>query len=287
MNTAPDPRTRRGRALVRGLLLAVATGTWFAWFCIAAVVWPTSARRARLRDRAMHGWSRWVVRALGIRVVVDGALPPRTGLLVSNHVSYVDIPVLASIAPMSFLAKSEVATWPVLGFLARTVGVQFVVRSDKRGLPEAERRLHDEVQRGHAVAFFPEGTSSDGEAVLPFRPALLEQAAQQGLPVLHAAIRYTTPDGSPPARLSVAWWGDMTLLPHLSALLRLPSIEARVRFASEPVIASDRKELARALQEGVERDLAQLADDQGAGGRKSSASSRTQVRLSTSPRPRL
>lgn len=275
------------RATARALALAVLTASWFAAFVLAWAAWPTRTRRARLRDAVMHRWARQVVRVLGIRPRVDGAPPTGGGLLVANHLSYVDVLVFAAIRPVSFLAKAEVSRWPVLGWIARVVGVQFVVREDKRNLANVAARLDGEVRRGHLVLVFAEGTSSAGDDVLPFRPAMLAPAAAARMPVAHAAIRYETPAGSPPARESVCWWGDMAFVPHLRALLRLSAIEAKVRFCERAVVGDDRKALARALHAGVQRELSVLHGAHGAGGRKPSASSRSMVRLSLSPRPRL
>ncbi|MCC6785217.1 MAG: 1-acyl-sn-glycerol-3-phosphate acyltransferase [Planctomycetes bacterium] len=247
------------RTTLRVGRLALATLLWFAAFVTCAAVWPSKKRRDRLRDRVLHRWSRSVLRILCVRVQVDGEIGGGGGLLVANHLSYLDVPVFASLLPVSILSKSDVASWPVLGWLARAIGIQFVVREDKRALPLVAARLHDEVRRGHDVLFFPEGTSSSGASVLPFRPALLAPAAEARLPVRHAAIRYATPPGCPAASLAVCWWGTMTFLPHALGVLRLPWIEAHVRFGREPVRDDDRKRLAKALQTGVERDLAAMA----------------------------
>lgn len=238
-----------------GVLLAATLG-WFLVFLFCFLVWPTGTRRRHLRDWVTHRWARVVLRTLSVRLSVRGTPPVGGALLVANHLSYFDIPVLAAIRPLSFLAKSEVARWPVLGLLLRVVGVQFVVRDNLRSLPAVADRLLGEVAAGHAVLFFPEGTSSSGERVLPFRPALLEPAAVKALPVYYASLRYTTPAAGPPASTAVCWWGDMTFAPHVLALLRLPWIEAEVSFGADPVQSTDRKELAIRLHARVEAALA-------------------------------
>lgn len=240
-----------------GLLLA--TAIWFVLFVVVFLPWPSPRRRGHCRDWVVHHWSRWILRIAGVRLRVVGEVLRGGGLLVGNHLSYLDIPVLAAVRPVSFLSKAEVAHWPVLGWLARAVGVLFVQREDKRSLPQVAARLVDEVSRGHLVLFFPEGTSTSGDELLPFRPALLAPAAAAQLPVHHVALRYRTPSGAPPAREAVCWWGDTGFGPHALRLLGLPAIEAQVRFGAEPVVRADRKELARALQAAVARDLAAMA----------------------------
>jgi 1-acyl-sn-glycerol-3-phosphate acyltransferase len=117
------------------------------------------------------------------------------------------------------------------------------------------------LDAGVGVVVFPEGTSTDGSGVAPFRTPLFEHAAATGLPVHAAALAFSTPAGSPPAREAVCWWGDMELLPHLAALLRLPSIEARVSFAPEPIVDADRKRLAARLHALVGDEAARLRED--------------------------
>lgn len=227
----------------------------FAGFCAGLLVLAPMGRRLHWRDRVLSAWSRLMLRALAVRLAVHGPIPRGGCLLVANHLSYLDVLVLAAARPLSFLSKAEVAQWPLVGFMARTIGVQFIVREDKRSLPQVAARLLRECSEGHGVVFFPEGTSASGDAVLPFRAALLAPAAESGLPVHYAALRYRTAEGEPPARESVAWWGDMQFLPHLRGLLRLRCISAELHFGEAPIIASDRKQLARHLQDAVERTL--------------------------------
>jgi len=229
----------------------------FAVFCAGLLVLAPLRRRLHWRDRILSIWSRILLRVLAVRLTVVGPIPRGGCLLVANHLSYLDVLVLAAVRPLSFLSKAEVAQWPLVGFMARVIGVQFIAREDKRSLPQVAARLLRECQAGHGVVFFPEGTSASGDAVLPFRAALLAPAAATGLLVHYAAMRYRTPEGEPPAREAVAWWGDMLFLPHLRGLLRLRCIEAEVRFGAAPLVAADRKELARRLQDGVVALLAQ------------------------------
>ena len=104
------------------------------------------------------------------------------------------------------------------------------------------------MAEGEGVVLFPEGTSTRGNEVLPFKPALLSQAARTGLPVHLSCIRYETAPGDLPADLSVAWWGGMPLVPHLLPLLQLDEIEAQIHFLDDAVLESDRKRLADQLR---------------------------------------
>lgn len=234
--------------------LALATLTGAGLLALAG----SRRARARLRDRMTSLWARALARVLGLRIETQGAPPPGGVLLVANHLSYVDILLLAARLPCAFVAKSEVQGWPGIGLLCRLAGVVFVDRNRRRDSRRAASAIDEALARGRTVVLFPEATSTDGSAVLPFRSPLLEPAARGGRPVWSAALAYRTPPGSPPAATAVCWVGDDAFLPHVNALLTLPSIEGFVRFAPAPIAAADRKELARRLQERVAAEHAAL-----------------------------
>lgn len=250
-------------SVVRLCLRSVALAAWtFAMFLVCVLGAPLASLAGALwrwRARIQQLWSRGVCRILGVRFSVEGRAPRGACLLVANHLSYVDVVVLGALVPCAFVAKHEVARWPVLGLLARAGGTMFVERENKRALHGLNQRLRARLARGETLVLFPEGTSTAGGAVLPFRPALLAPAVALGAPVAYAALRYATPDGERPASEAVCWWGDMTFVAHVLALLRLPWIEARVGFGSEPIAAPDRKELAALLQSAVAARLQPLA----------------------------
>jgi 1-acyl-sn-glycerol-3-phosphate acyltransferase len=249
-------------SLARLCLRSVAFAAWtlgvFVAWALGAPLASLGGAPWRWRARSQQLWSRGLCRILGVRLVVEGRAPRGACLLVANHLSYLDVVVLGALVPCAFVAKHEVASWPVLGFLARALGTMFVERENKRALAGLNQRLGARLARGETLVLFPEGTSTAGEAVLPFRPALLAPAVALGAPVAYAALRYATPRGARPASEVVCWWGDMTFVPHLLALLRLAWIEARVAFGSEPIAAPDRKELAALLQSAVSARLQPL-----------------------------
>jgi 1-acyl-sn-glycerol-3-phosphate acyltransferase len=200
--------------------------------------------RRRFRAWLFGATSRALLALLRARVRVSGPLPEPPFLLATNHLSYVDILVLASRLPVRFVAKAEVRRWPLLGPICRGFGTIFIDRSDRRDIPRVLAEIERSLGRSEGVILFPEGTSSSGESVLPFRSPLLALPARLGLPVHAAALRYDPP--------SVAWWGATSLAPHLLGLFRLERIEAGVDFAPEPVIDHDRKRLAERLREAVQ-----------------------------------
>ncbi len=168
-------------------------------------------------------------------------------LLVSNHLGYLDILVLAAVAPVQFVAKAEVRRWPWFGWLARCGGTLFLRRDQSRSLVKVTGQLRERVANGNTIVVFPEATSTAGEAVLAFRSGLLSDAAAEGWLVQPAGLRY---EASADVRQTVCWWGEMRFLPHLWRLLGQEWIRARVKFG-RALYHWDRKELARQLHAAV------------------------------------
>ena len=222
-------------------LVILGSGALLAAGALPLAFAPRSRRR--FRERLFRATSRRLLALLRATVRVSGPPPEPPFLLATNHLSYVDILVLASRLPVRFVAKAEVRRWPLLGPICRGFGTIFIDRSDRRDIPRVLAEIERALGRGEGVILFPEGTSSSGESVLPFRSPLLALPARLGLPVHAAALRYDPP--------SVAWWGETSLAPHLLGLFHLERIEAGVDFAPEPVIDRDRKRLAERLREAV------------------------------------
>jgi 1-acyl-sn-glycerol-3-phosphate acyltransferase len=214
------------------------------------------------RARFLHAWARGARRILGVRISVTGPPPRAPFLLACNHLGYLDIVVVAARLPCRFVAKSEVAAWPGLGPLVRSMGTIFVDRDRRADLGPVIDRMAEAVTKGEGVAFFPEGTSSDGRDVLPFRPSLFEAAVRTGYPVSCAGLRYATRNGDPSPESSVAWWGDMTFGGHFWRLLGLRGIDAELRFAAPAVPGDDRKLLAAEVRARIVR--ARGAEPEGA-----------------------
>ena len=193
-------------------------------------------------------WSRGLLRILGVRVSVVGHLPAPPYLLAANHLGYLDVLVLAAELPVRFVAKSEVRRWPVWGPLAAWTGTLFLDRERARDAHRVATAVEGTLAAGEAVSIFAEGTSSPGDAVLPYRPALFEGAVASRAPVVPAALSYRTPDDPGAAREKVCWWGEMEFAPHLLALAELPSIEATLAIGSPLTPELDRKAVALAAR---------------------------------------
>ena len=252
--SAPSPFTRLLRRYLRIALLSLITGVFFAilWTVIILLL-PVPRLRRPARNGIFRLWARLCLRVIGGRLRVEGSPPRAPFLLVSNHLGYVDIPVLAACTNAWFVAKMEIRSWPLVGMLCRSVGTIFIDREASRDVLRVNRLIEDVLRDGYGVVLFPEGTSTQGFEVRRFRASLLDYAARSGMPVYAAALTYRTPPGEPAANLSVCWWGDAPLFAHAQRLFELRRFDIVVRFSPVAVSRSDRKELAARLHREVER----------------------------------
>lgn len=255
----PEPMTsvrlrghHRGRVAVRVLGTGVWSALCGAWFALGTVcLWFFPGSRRRWESACVRRWGAGIARLLGMRITVEGPPPVPPYVLVSNHLSYLDIILFASAVGPTFVSRHDLRYWPGLGTLARMAGTVFIDRARKRHAFPVMEQIRRRLGQGHGIVLFAEGTSSKGDRVYPMRSSLLEVAAREGRPVYYAAITYRTPPGEEPAFRSVCWWGDMEFAPHFLELCRLPHVEASVRFGREPIEGTDRKALAAKLRRAI------------------------------------
>lgn len=245
------------RVVLRGLALLAVLG---AGVLATLVLRPLEARLHGLYRPWTQHITVWVCRSafviLGIRHSIEGRPMTQTGAVVANHSSWLDIFTLNAAKRLYFVSKSEVAGWPGIGFLARLTGTVFINR-DPREARAQQQVFRDRLLAGHKLLFFPEGTSTDGLRVLPFKSTLFEafrtEALRDRLSLQPVSVIYTAPAGAQDARF-YGWWGDMDLAPHLlQVLAQSPQGAVRVVY-HEPVRVADfvdRKTLARALEARV------------------------------------
>lgn len=240
-----------------GGLVAVTVPLYLGWVLTRPLAWLAPRTDPALQRLWIGSWSRASLWLMGVRVRFEGELPTGPYFMVANHLSYVDIPVLLSRLDARFLAKSEIASWPVIGLLARSTGTLFIDRSRKRDLTRVLPLVRSVLDRGTGVIVFPEGTSTAGAEVERFKPSLFEVPAETGAEVRSAALHYHAPVGPLPAWQAVCWWGDAPFGPHFLDFLKQPRTEATVTFSAKTLVggsesAVDRKTLARAAQTAVE-----------------------------------
>ena len=200
------------------------------------------------RPNWMHRWCGTALRRLRISCSVVGT-PPQSGLIVSNHMTYLDIFAIGSATPCVFVSKAEVRSWPVFGTLTTIAGTVYIDRTRRSDTRNANEQIRQILSRGMRVVIFPEGTSSDGSDVLPFYPSLFEPAIECGVPITAAHISYSLEDGG--VGDDVAYWGEMTFFPHLLKLLSKSGLTATVTFAAQASTFADRKVAASEMREEV------------------------------------
>jgi lyso-ornithine lipid O-acyltransferase len=214
-------------------------------------------------------WARIMCRILGIRVVRMGDISGENGTFsVCNHISYVDIIVIAAIRPAVFVARHDMKSWPLLGWLASLAGTVYLNRKSGEALLGVMTALEEIIAHGINVVIFPEGTTSDGKTVKKFKSSLFDLPARRNLAIQPISIRYTGIDETMAGQISrdsIAWYGDMTLLPHLWTILGLNSIQVSVCIGRPllqeklDTIAETRKRLCllarQCVIEGFESDV--------------------------------
>ncbi len=218
-----------------------------------------------------HWYHRQVCRIVGIRLHVEGKVARDQGvLIVSNHVSWIDITVLSAVAPVSFVAKQEVASWPFVSWLAKLQRSVFVDRNRRAEAGEKANEILERLKAGDHIVLFAEGTSSDGNNVVPFKTALFAAArpangAKLGAQVVVQTLALTYPKiyALPLCRRGrhvVAWYGDMDLATHAWKLLGLGPIDAHIRIGPPVPLDDfpDRKALARYAEDKVRKDVMEL-----------------------------
>jgi 1-acyl-sn-glycerol-3-phosphate acyltransferase len=249
------------RALVRLLAIgAVTLACWIAVLLGLVATLPWRAARRRVQRAVFRFWSRTLCRLVGARIALRGEAPEPPCLLVTNHLSYIDVLVLATALPARFVAKAEIRRWPLVGIISRSVDTLYVDRGSRLDAARVGREMAEGLARGDAIVLFPEGTSTHGHSVTPFKPPLLAPAAAAALPVHYGALRYATPAAEPPAHLTVCWWDDMPFAGHFWRMIQMSGFEAEIAFGPEPVADPDRKTLARVLHQRVTEIFVPVVD---------------------------
>jgi 1-acyl-sn-glycerol-3-phosphate acyltransferase len=206
------------------------------------------ALTARERANWLHEGACTVLKRIGMEVVADGD-PPLHGLVVSNHLSYLDVLAYASISPCLFVAKQEVRTWPVFGKFATMAGTIYVDRERTAANGGAAVLMEEALAAGVPVVLFPEGTSTDGRTTFHFHSSFFEPAVRANAMVTAAAIGYAS---STTEEATIAYHGEDVFGPHLMRTLGQRHLEARVAFAETGRHYTDRKQAARETQAEVE-----------------------------------
>lgn len=227
--------------LIYGLMLAVA----YPWFNLA------------LRRRILQRWSADLLHIFNVRLDIAGDDPLhklRHGLIVTNHISWLDVFVLNAVVPMRFVAKSEVRRWPVIGWLCARAQTLFLERGRARSAARINVQMVSLLHRGECLAIFPEGTTTDGTSVAHFHSSLLQPAIDAGVLVHPVAIRYQNFDGK--HSTASAYIGEMSFGASMWNILSEPELHVRL-IATPPLDARemDRRTLTRTTHERISSAL--------------------------------
>ena len=214
------------------------------------------------KDRAIQKWCLKLLKIFQLDLQVNGAglLPKTPYLLAANHISWIDIHVINSFRPVRFVAKSEVRNWPIFGWMAQQLGTVFIQRDSARHARKVVGELARELQQ-ESICIFPEGTSSAGESVLPFKPNLFEAAVVSQTLVFPMAIQYVS--RSTGLRSDIpAFLGDMGLLESMARLLKSRDLQAQITilkpFSNDLAAQPDRKQLSAYCQEAIAQSINKL-----------------------------
>lgn len=207
-------------------------------------------------QRIKQQWNRKTCDILGLKIQVEGDIPASASLLVSNHISWLDIPLLGSLLPLNFLSKDEVRRWPVVGWLAWKSGTLFIKRGSDGAANQASLEITRHLKAGQNVLIFPEGTTTDGTRVRRFHPRLFAVAIDNIVSIQPVGIRYIDVDGG--HCHTAAFIDEEPFTSNLWKILGEPSIEAHVYFL--PTIKSGHDTHRRALAEATRSQIVKALD---------------------------
>jgi len=240
--------TSTGYRAVRLALLTLHLLHGVVWLAMRAPHWTV-----KKREREFRRWSRRLLRIVGVRVDHEGQ-PPASGMVVMNHISWLDIFALNAVIPCRFVAKSEIANWPLIGPFCTRCGTLYIKRGSKRAARETNATVTACLLAGDRIAVFPEGTTSFGHSVLHFHAALLQPVVDSKVPAHPATLRYIDRRGAPTRTPSYV--GDQSLIDSLWCLLSEKQTLAHITFGeSVPTDGRHRREVADDLHEKISHGL--------------------------------
>jgi 1-acyl-sn-glycerol-3-phosphate acyltransferase len=229
----------------------------FAYATLQLIAKRPSTRQQRAEW--LHQFCVRAIRWMGLAVRRQGTFPER-GVVIANHLGYLDVVAFAALHRCVFVGKSEIRHWPLLGWMATLAGTLYVKRGRGGSAERAKSGMKEASDAGIPLVFFPEGTCSLGDTVLPFHSGLLAQAMEAGQPITAAHIRYRlTEDNGPYLSLAdLCFWDDTLLAKHIFRLLAMRGIEVELHFAESPIAFSPRASERRIAAEEARTAVLQL-----------------------------
>ena len=232
------------RAAIRLILFSGATlGAYMIWFFGNLIV----PNKQYWRQIIFRTWAKLFVTISHMQIDVVGEKPSPPFFIVSNHLSYIDIPVLRSVIESIFVANSEIKDWLIVGNAARDMGNIFINRENRRDIPRAGADVIKKLKNGEGVIIFPEGTSARGKKVLPFNSSFFEFASKSEFPIHYASITYQIENGERKPSEAICWWEDTPFITHLWRFFQVRRAKAIINFGCESIVDPNRKTLAKKL----------------------------------------
>ncbi len=230
------------------LAMEIVTGfAWLGLFCLKP--FPTLTKYFRRYMFRLTTGSMLVF--MNVQIKIKGRPPKKPYFMVGNHLGYVDTLVLAAITGATFVAKKEVRKWQGIGFVSALFNSIYIDRENRADVLRVSQLIEEKIQQGEGIVVFPEGTSSDGQSVLPFHSSLFDFPAKSNFPVHTFTIRYETGNKKLPASHVVGWWGDIDFLPHIKQMLATRRVRAYVEFHEVPQQVSNRKQLSELARQAI------------------------------------
>ena len=202
-----------------------------------------------LRDKMKLGYARFLGKWMGVEIEVIGDIPPKGVLFLPNHRSYIDVLVILEISTASFLAKSEVRKWPLVGYTAKTVDTFFVVRDSKESRAQSLKIMMNELRKGYTAVVFPEGTTTNGPYTAPLKYGMFKAAAMEKTPIVPLSIEYEDP--------ADCWVGNDKFIPHFFKTFGKRNIRAKVKVGPT-LISEDWEELHRRTRQTIDEGLREI-----------------------------
>lgn len=232
------------------LLFIMVFLAWIWMRHVAQYYLRDEASRMRLGHESSGLFFRGCLRIVGIRVTVEGTVPQGSVLFTPNHISYLDILAVGASCPTFFVSKVSVAHWPVVGYFFRLSKSLTINRKNMRAVRDVNEQIADRIMHGNSVCVFLEGTTSNGQGLLPFHASLLESVVKNGGGAVPVAIEWHTKNTRVDIQRDVAYWKNHVIGPHAYRVLGLTGIEVTLKFGDPvyPEPGQDRKAFANALR---------------------------------------
>ena len=227
---------------------------------IISVVFPFSSAIFKLRT--IKWWHKALLNAFNLRISTHGHVPSQmiTGtMVVANHISWLDIHALNSIVPLRFIAKSEISKWPVFGYLARNADVLFINRDNRRDAARVANMTAESLNSGDNLCLFPEGTTTDGSTIAPFKSSIIQAAIEANANIQAVAIHYPHPDGG--SNTAMAYAGDTTMKQSFARILLQKSPKVELHFLAPIITQSlaevdkNRRDLTMQIEQNIRAAL--------------------------------